>query len=99
MKRLLASITVLSLLLAACSHNENNENDKKGNNSKTEHKEKNLTVTQKISLKIIKNLKSKMIKIQNLTIMETIIKHHPVSKRTMVTIHKQEMIIVITKIM
>ena len=40
MKRLLASITVLSLLLAACSHNENNENDKKGNNSKTEHKDK-----------------------------------------------------------
>ena len=34
MKRLLASITVLSLLLAACSHNENNENDKKDNNSK-----------------------------------------------------------------
>ena len=31
-----------------------------------------------------------MIKIQNLTIMETIIKHHPVIKRIMVTIHKQE---------
>ena len=99
MKRLLASITVLSLLLAACSHNENNENDKKDNNSKQNIKIKNLTVTQKISLKIIKNLKSKMIKIQNLTIMETIIKHHPVIKRIMVTIHKQERIIVITKIM
>lgn len=99
MKRLLASITVLSLLLAACSHNENNENDKKDNNSKTEHKDKKSDSNSKDKSKNHQKSQEQNDKIQNLTIMETIIKHHPVIKRIMVTIHKQERIIVITKIM
>lgn len=43
MKRLIASVTTLSLLLAACSHSDNGENKKKDDSSKTEQKENKAT--------------------------------------------------------
>lgn len=54
MKRLFASITVLTLILAACSHSGSDENEKNDDSSKKEQKRKSLKLIQRISLKIIK---------------------------------------------
>ncbi|MBL7573650.1 hypothetical protein JHX96_08285 [Staphylococcus saccharolyticus] len=40
MKKLFASVTILSLLLAGCAHGGNDKNEKKNNSSKTEQKDK-----------------------------------------------------------
>ena len=54
MKRLFASITVLTLILAACSHSGSDENEKNDDSSKKEQKEKKSKTDSKDKSKIIK---------------------------------------------